>query len=95
MKNTNHSFGSNDNSENFYRHKPSLILYTDGIKELAEKCGAYWLIDLIISQASLIHSPILFHSLMVRNLFLLLKYNYEKRRRIAKPLAASTRRFSV
>ena len=39
----------NNGSENFYCHKPSLILYTDGVKELAEGCGAYWLIDLIIS----------------------------------------------
>jgi hypothetical protein len=52
MKNANHYFGSGNGSENFYCHKPSLILYTDGVKELAEKCGAYWLIDLIISHQS-------------------------------------------
>ena len=49
MKNANHFFGWNNSSGNFYRHKPSLILYTDGVKELVEKCNAYWLIDLIIS----------------------------------------------
>lgn len=49
MKNANHYFGSGNGSENYYCHKPSLILYTDGVKELAEQCGAYWLIDLIIS----------------------------------------------
>lgn len=49
MKNANHYFGSSNGSENFYCHKPSLILYTDGVKELAETCNAYWLIDLIIS----------------------------------------------
>jgi hypothetical protein len=49
MKNANHFFGSGSGSENFYRHSPSSILYMDGVKELAEKCGAYWLIDLIIS----------------------------------------------
>jgi hypothetical protein len=49
MKNANHYFGSHNGSENFYCHKPSLILYTDGVKELAEQCSAYWLIDLIIS----------------------------------------------
>lgn len=49
MKNTNHYFGSSNGTENFYSHKPSLILYTDGVKDLAEKCAAYWLIDLIIS----------------------------------------------
>ena len=49
MKNANHYFGSGNGSENFYCHKTSLILYTDGVKEMAEKCSAYWLIDLIIS----------------------------------------------
>jgi hypothetical protein len=49
MKNANHFFGTSTGSENFFCHKPSLILYTDGVKELAEKCNAYWLIDLIIS----------------------------------------------
>ena len=49
MKNANHFFGSHNGSENFYCHKPSLILYTDGVKSLAEGCSAYWLIDLIVS----------------------------------------------
>lgn len=49
MKNANDNFGSGNGSENFYCHKPSLILYTDGVKDLAETCQAYWLIDLIIS----------------------------------------------
>ena len=49
MKNANDNFGSNNGSENFYCHKPSLILYTDGVKDMAEGCQAYWLIDLIIS----------------------------------------------
>ena len=49
MRNANHFLGSHNGSENFYCHKPSLMLYTDGVKELAEKAGAYWLIDLIIS----------------------------------------------
>jgi len=49
MKNANHFFGSHNGSENFYCHKPSLMLYTDGVKEMVEGCGAYWLIDLIIS----------------------------------------------
>jgi hypothetical protein len=42
-------FGSSNGSENFYCHRLSLILYTDGVKDLAESCQAYWLIDLIIS----------------------------------------------
>ena len=49
MKNANHYFGSNMGSENFYRHSIGKIIYTDGVKELAEGCQAYWLIDLIIS----------------------------------------------
>ena len=49
MKNANSNFGSGNGSENFYCHKPSLILYTDGVKDMAETCQAYWLIDLIIS----------------------------------------------
>ena len=35
-------------SEEFYRHGlVRSILYTEGVKYLAEKAGAYWLIDLI------------------------------------------------
>ena len=49
MKNANNYFGNSLGSENFWCHRPSLILYTDGVKELAEKCEAFWLIDLIIS----------------------------------------------
>ena len=49
MKNANHYFGSSMGSENFYRHSLTKILYTDGIKEMAEGCQAYWLIDLILS----------------------------------------------
>ena len=49
MKNANDNFGSSNGSENFYCHRPSLMLYTDGVKALAESCQAYWLIDLIIS----------------------------------------------
>lgn len=49
MTTANSHYGSSNGSENFYCHKPSLILYTDGVKDLAEGCGAFWLIDLIIS----------------------------------------------
>ena len=49
MKNANHYFGCSNGSETFYRHNISKILYTDGVKEIADDCGAYWLIDLIIS----------------------------------------------
>ena len=49
MTNANDDFGSSNGSENFYVQKPSLILYTDGVKSMAESCGAYWLIDLVVS----------------------------------------------
>ena len=49
MTNANNFFGSSNGSEDFYRHPPTGIVYTDGIKSLAEKCQAYWLIDLIVS----------------------------------------------
>ena len=50
MKNANHFFGTNNGSENFYRHSlAKSFIYTDGVKEMAEKCQSYWLIDLIIS----------------------------------------------
>jgi hypothetical protein len=40
-------------TENYYRH--SLLrsfVYTDGLKYMAEICGAYWLIDAILSYQS-------------------------------------------
>ena len=49
MTNANHFFGTGNGSENFYAHNLSKIIYTDDVKDLAEKCGAYWLIDLICS----------------------------------------------
>jgi len=36
-------------SENFYRHPMTGVIYTDGVKYLAEKAEAYWLIDTIAS----------------------------------------------
>ena len=49
MTNANDNFGNANGSENFYVQKPSLIFYTDGVKSMAETCGAYWLIDLVVS----------------------------------------------
>jgi hypothetical protein len=49
MSNANDHIQTGNGSENFYCHRPSLILYTDGVKDIAEACQAYWLIDLIIS----------------------------------------------
>jgi len=49
MKNANESFGSHGGSENLYRHNMSRHIYTDGVRDLARSCSAYWLIDLITS----------------------------------------------
>lgn len=49
MTNANEHFGSSNGSENFYQNKFSPIIYTDGVKDMAESCGAYWLIDVVIS----------------------------------------------
>lgn len=49
MKNANNSISSANGSENFYRYQSGNFLYTDDVKELAESCNAYWLIDLIFS----------------------------------------------
>ena len=35
-------------TEQYYRHLKGIV-YTDGVKYLAEKAGAYWLIDLVAS----------------------------------------------
>lgn len=45
----NDHFGSCNGSENFHIHRPSLLKYTDGVKEMSDTCESYWLIDLIIS----------------------------------------------
>ena len=49
MTNANEHFGSGNGSENFYQNRFSPIIYTDGVKDMVESCGAYWLIDLVIS----------------------------------------------
>ena len=36
-------------TEQYYRHWLKGIVYTDGVKYVAESAGAYWLIDLIAS----------------------------------------------
>jgi hypothetical protein len=36
-------------TENWYRHSIGNVLYTDGVKYLADNAGCYWLIDVISS----------------------------------------------
>ncbi|MDE3235497.1 MAG: hypothetical protein KGO81_06040 [Bacteroidota bacterium] len=49
MRNANDFFGSHNGTVHYFRHTLSHFLYTDAVNELATECGAYWLIDLIIS----------------------------------------------
>ncbi len=35
-------------TEQYYKHLGGLV-YTDGVKYLAEKAGSYWLLDIIAS----------------------------------------------
>lgn len=36
-------------SETFYRHWTRRLIYTDGVKYLADEAGAFWLIDAVAS----------------------------------------------
>ncbi|MGV3529128.1 MAG: DUF6876 family protein [Flavisolibacter sp.] len=49
MTSANLHFGSSLGSGSFYRHTLTGSVYTDGVRDLAEGCQAYWLLDLIIS----------------------------------------------
>ena len=39
-------------SQNYYKTMSPNVVHTDGIKALADLCGAYWLIDAIVSHQS-------------------------------------------
>lgn len=41
-------------TEHYYQHWTKAGVFTDGIKHLADQCGAYWLIDLAFSHQ---HKP--------------------------------------
>ena len=47
LENLNNFYGT----ENYYRHLFGIV-YTDGIRFLAEECQCYWLIDLVASYQS-------------------------------------------
>jgi hypothetical protein len=36
-------------TEHYYQHSSQRILFTDGVKYLADHAGAYWLIDIVAS----------------------------------------------
>jgi hypothetical protein len=48
MNNANDHFSQYTGTQHYYKHFTG-ILYTDGVKAIAEHCSAYWLIDLIVS----------------------------------------------
>lgn len=45
----NDHFGDRNGTGQYYRHSMPGYHFTDGVKSLADACGAYWLIDLVIS----------------------------------------------
>jgi hypothetical protein len=49
MTNANNHYSHYNGTECYYKHTFSAYVYTDGLKALAMDCGAYWLIDLVIS----------------------------------------------
>lgn len=46
---TEAELGQFHGTENHYEHWAGRILFTDGVHYVAEKAGAYWLIDAIVS----------------------------------------------
>ena len=49
MQHANDNYNHFNCTENHYFHPLFQLLYTDGIKQLAADCSAYWLIDLVFS----------------------------------------------
>lgn len=49
MTDANKNYGSSNGTENYYNYSLTNYHYTDGVRDLATGCDAYWLIDLIIS----------------------------------------------
>lgn len=49
MTTANDHFGTSNGSDHFFYHRPSRILLTSGVKQLADTCSAYWFIDVITS----------------------------------------------
>ena len=48
--NANDHYQQFTGGDNFFAHKLNRnILYTEGVRQMAEDCGAYWLIDIIAS----------------------------------------------
>ena len=52
LKDLNNEFADFTGTENYYRHWLQEFVYTDGIRAMAEKYRAYWLIDIPFSYQS-------------------------------------------
>ena|SRR5450432_2791148 len=48
----NDHFGSSNGTQNWYPHPPSMILYSDGIRDMVQSCRSLWLLDAIVSNQS-------------------------------------------
>lgn len=48
VKNANDEFVGYNGADQWYRHQLTQLIYTDGVKEIADKYEAYWLIDKIL-----------------------------------------------
>jgi hypothetical protein len=49
MKNANDTLREFTGTSQWYRHRMTGYLFTDGIKAMADKYSCYWLIDLVMS----------------------------------------------
>ncbi len=49
MTNANDFMNDSNGSDTFYDHWLKPFVFTSGIKELADKCQCYWLIDVVVS----------------------------------------------
>ena len=49
--NAKEDFGNPMGTDSYIRHRLSGLIYTEGVKDMADTCKAYWLIDLIGSYA--------------------------------------------
>jgi hypothetical protein len=49
LKNANADFAGSNGTEDYYRHHLTQFIYSQGIKDIAERYQAYWLIDFILN----------------------------------------------
>lgn len=75
QKSANDHFGNSNGTSRYYRHPLSSIVYTDGVRDLAETCEAYWLIDLIVSHQTRL--PVAQHPFQVWELRQVKGFRYE------------------